>query len=200
MVILALTSGAMLLLEYSVALSPAQLQIIDITDITIAIVFLFEFSIKFSRANDKKQYLKGHWWELLASIPVTTPGTQALRLLRLVRLLRLLRLNSGFRNIFEYLERFTSQTHVLRIAVVWILIALTGAGMFLGLERTAHIPALTYFDSVWWVVSTMSTVGYGDIYPLTAGGRLLAMVVMIAGVGAIGIFTALVASFFLKEK
>lgn len=200
MVFLALVSAGLLVLEYTTPLTLAQMRLIDTIDISIACIFLGEFVINFFRAPDKKTYFKKHWWELLASIPVTTPGTQALRLLRFLRLVRLLRLNSGLRHIFDYLAHFTSETHMARVTAIWLLIAASSAAIFYGLEHLAHTPTLTLFDCVWWSVSTMSTVGYGDIYPLTTGGRILSMILMITGVGATGIFTALVASFFLKDK
>ncbi len=57
-----------------------------------------------------------------------------------------------------------------------------------------------YGDALWWAIVTVTTVGYGDKYPVTAGGRGVAVVLMLVGIGLIGVLTATVASYFVEEK
>jgi voltage-gated potassium channel len=59
---------------------------------------------------------------------------------------------------------------------------------------------LNYGDALWWAIATVTTVGYGDKYPVTAGGRGIAVVLMLVGIGLIGVLTATVASYFVEEK
>ena len=91
MALLALTSGGLFIFEIAVKLTPEQIQIVDDVDFIIAMTFLIEFMMSLFKSRHKKHFLKGHWWELLAAIPITTPETQALRLLRAVRVLRIFR-------------------------------------------------------------------------------------------------------------
>jgi voltage-gated potassium channel len=168
--------------------------------VTIAFIFLAEFAIKFFLADSKGKFFKSNWWYLLASIPITTPATQALRLLRLLRLVRLLRLNVGAKEIAEYLKRFIKQTHLVYVFIIWGAIIFTATVAFFVLEHATNPNVHTLFDSFWWAMATVTTIGYGDIYPITTGGRIVAMFLMITGIGTSGIFTALVASFLIKQK
>ncbi len=200
MVSLALVSAGLLAFEYSVPLSPSEIALIDRIDIAIALVFLSEFLIRFFTAPHKGNFFKMYWWELLACIPITSQTTQALRVLRLLRLIRLLRLSKGFREIFEYLEKFFKQTHVLYIIITWLLILLAGMAAFYAFEHSLNPQHPTLFDSLWWAMATITTVGYGDLYPVTFAGRIVGMFLMLAGIGTTGIFTALIASFFIRDR
>lgn len=86
MFMLALTEGALLVAELTSQLSPSSILKIDVVDIAIACIFLADFFITFTLTTKKALFLKKHWWELFAAIPVTTDLTQALRLLRLLRI------------------------------------------------------------------------------------------------------------------
>ena len=85
MLTLALISAVILVIELTQNLTAEHILLLDRTDLSIALIFLFEFAVRFALARKKLLFFKAYWWELLASIPVTTPATQALRLLRLVR-------------------------------------------------------------------------------------------------------------------
>lgn len=94
MAALALLSGYFLVFEMTHTVTLEQISLIDATDITIALIFLIEFFVALALTKNKKQFWRSHWWELLASIPFTTPATQTLRLLRLVRVLRIFRIGA----------------------------------------------------------------------------------------------------------
>lgn len=94
MISLALLSGYLLVFEVMHTATPQQLYLIDKIDVTIAIIFMFEFFGTLFLANNRYSFLRSHWWELLATIPFTTPATQTLRLLRLVRVIRIFRIGA----------------------------------------------------------------------------------------------------------
>lgn len=94
MAALALLSGYLLIFEMTHEVTPEQLYLIDLTDVTIALIFLVEFFVALALTKNRKQFWRSRWWELLASIPFTTPATQTLRLLRLVRVLRIFRIGA----------------------------------------------------------------------------------------------------------
>jgi len=198
MVVLALASAVILLYENVETLNLSTVLLLDHIDIGIALIFLSEFLIKFYASRKRWKYFKYHWWELLASIPISTPATQSLRLLRLLRLVRLLRLNEGVREILNYLSRFVRDTHLLAVATVWLVVVLAGASSFYWFEHVQN--SRTFFDSLWWAVSTITTVGYGDVYPVTTAGRIVGMLLMVCGIGTTGTLTALIATFLVHNK
>jgi voltage-gated potassium channel len=200
MIVLALVSVVLLLVERTSALSAAQIAQFDTIDFCIALVFLAEFIIKLWLAPNKATYLKWNWWLLLASIPVTSTATQALRALRLLSIFRLVRVGTGTNAIFDYVERFFEQTHILYILVTFALVVLAGAGTFEYFEYGINPNVHGYFDSLWWAMCTVTTDSFGDIIPMTTGGRVVAMILMASGIGLAGTFTALVASFILGKR
>jgi len=196
---LVLVSMAILTYENTEVVSLATMSTLDAVDTCVAVIFLVEFCIRLLSAESKGRFLKLHWWELIASIPISVPLTQGLRVLRILRLLRLVRLNQQGRDLLDYLRRFIRQTHVVWILTVWGAITLSATVAFYQFEHSHSPLSPTLFDSFWWAVSTITTVGYGDVYPVTVGGRIVGIFLMLTGIGMTGIVTALIASFFVKD-
>jgi voltage-gated potassium channel len=123
---------------------------------------------------------------VLLTPPFLPASLQAARVLRLLRLLRLLR-------IAQVARRMTSGNAIRFAGILAALTALGGGAAFASAEGTS----LSTWDGVWWALSTMTTVGYGDIYPHTNAGRVIAMAVMLVGIGFIAILTAAIAERFV---
>jgi voltage-gated potassium channel len=120
--------------------------------------------------------------------PFLPASLQALRVFRLLRLLRLFRLAKLARRLFT--------VEGLRyVALLALLTVLGGGAAFAAVEKHAST-----WDGVWWAVTTMTTVGYGDRYPVTVLGRIIAMVVMLVGIGFIAVLTGAVAQRFLSPQ
>jgi voltage-gated potassium channel len=89
---------------------------------------------------------------------------------------------------------------VLLVSAVTLILVLTVAGVVLIVERgNPHATITSYPDALWWALSTVTTVGYGDIYPVTSGGRLAGLLLMLAGIALAGIITAAVAAWFVQS-
>ena len=206
MILLSLASVILLVYEVVADLSIQQEVLIERIDIVIALIFLGEFIYKFVRSQNRKAFFKSHWWELLAAIPVTSTATQALRglrvlrLIRLVRLLRLIRVITRIKILLDFYKRFSKQTYLIYIMLVAGAVSLAGATGFHLFENGTNPNVHSFFDSFWWTVVTMATVGYGDIYPVTTGGRIIAMFLMVIGIGILGAFTASIISYIVKEN
>jgi voltage-gated potassium channel len=200
MIALAIVSVSLLLIERTGNLSPSQTALFDSVDFYIALAFLAEFVVKLWLARNKRAYLQKNWWLLLASIPVTSTATQALRALRFLTVFRLVRAITGVSAIFDYIERFFEQTHVVYVLVTFALVVLGGAGAFEYFEYGINPAVHGYFDALWWAMCTVTTDSFGDIIPMTTGGRVVAMILMATGIGLAGTFTALVASFILGKR
>ena len=127
-----------------------------------------------------------------------------LRVLRSVRLLRLLRLTlltglaaKGLREARNIL-RHRGLNWVLLIVLVLNLIAAAMVLEFEGGNPDANIAS--YPDALWWAVTTITTVGYGDRFPMSSPGRAVAVVLMIAGIAMFGVITATIAAYFVEQK
>jgi voltage-gated potassium channel len=158
----------------------------------IWLVFLAEVVTLIAVVPKKMVWLRRHPLEL--AIVVLTPpflptSLQALRVFRLFRLLRLMRLAPLAR-------RFFSLEGLSYAAVLALVTALGGGAAFAAAEGRT----ISTWDGVWWAVATMTTVGYGDIYPHTNLGRAIAIGLMVVGIGFVAILTAALAQRFLATE
>jgi len=190
---------AALLIQTAFTLPAPVNALLDGIDFIVCIVFLADFLVRFRRAPSKAVFLQWGWIDLLASIPTV----DVLRWGRLVRVIRIIRLLRAFRSarhliVFLYRNRAHSLagTTVLAAALLIILCSIA----VLAFETDSQSNIKTPFDSIWWSVSTMTTVGYGDRYPLTTEGRLVAIVLMVTGVGLFGVLTGLFARFLVEPE
>ncbi len=205
-VALALVSVALLLFEVAADVSPEGQKLIEKLDLGIAVVFLGEFSWRLARATDRRLFFKRHWWELLASIPLTSEMTQALRglrvlrVVRLMRLLRVVRLGVRLHILAQQAESFAGETSLPLLGFVVGSITFCGALGFHYVEFGVNPNVDSFGDSLWWAAVTVATVGYGDIFPITTAGRLVAVLLMVTGIGALGVFTAEIAGYVIRSK
>lgn len=137
--------------------------------------------------------------DLLAILPSVLAVGVDLRFLRVVRLLRVLRLLKLVR-YSESVARFHLALRLVRSELILfgaastVVIYLAGVGIYF-FENQAQPEAFSsVFDGIWWAVATLTTVGYGDAYPITAGGRAFTLVILIVGLGFISVPTGLIAS------
>ncbi len=130
-------------------------------------------------------------------LPVLRP-VRALRLLRLFRPTRVaVVLANALRRARDILTH--RGLHFVLLTVLGLIFVCSG--LELAFEQSAHGSSIhTFGDALWWAIVTVTTVGYGDKYPVTAGGRGVAVVLMLVGIGLIGVLTATVASFFVEER
>jgi voltage-gated potassium channel len=170
--------------------------LIHIADTFACAVFFVDFCIRFYRAESKRAFLKWGWIDLIACIP----NLEVFRYGRLVRVLRVIRLLRGVRSVQKALAlAFQNRVQGGAASVLFtsfLLIAFSSVAILI-CERHGDANIKTAEDAVWWSVSTFTTVGYGDKYPVTTEGRVLGMILMVAGVGMFGGISGLAASFFL---
>jgi len=124
-----------------------------------------------------------------------------LRYLRLLRLLRLLKLTHYFRGLGIFIAVVQSEARTLASGVFTMAImVIVAASLMYGLEHAAQPESFgTIGESLWWAVVTMTTVGYGDVYPVTTLGRILAAVIMLLGVGIVALPAGILAARFAEE-
>jgi voltage-gated potassium channel len=159
-------------------------------------VFAVELAAVLFVAPRKWAALRAHWLDV-AIVVLTIPLLgKAFAWLRLARFFRLLRFGVIVSRALQAERRLTSGDS-LRIASILTVTAIVVAG---AAQRAASSDFDSLWDGVWWAIETVSTVGYGDIYPTTVQGRLIALVLMFVGIGFLSLLTAAVASRFVKQE
>jgi hypothetical protein len=160
-------------------------------------VFVVELAAVLVFASRKRAALRAHWLDV-AIVVLTIPLLgKALAWLRLARLLRLARFVVIVARALQAERRLTSGDS-LRVASILTVTAIVVAGAAQAAVSTGDFDSL--WDGVWWSVETVTTVGYGDLYPSTVQGRLIALGLMFVGIGFVSLFTAAVASRFVKQE
>ena len=171
--------------------------ILDIMNGLFSIIFLGDFAYRMLTVPSKSQYFFRDfgWADLFASLPL--PQFKILRVFRLFRVYRLMT-NIGPKVIVNTLVKDRAGSALYVLLLMGILVLEFGALAVLKWEKVnpdANIK--TASDAVWYVMVTISTVGYGDRYPTTDLGRIMGALVIIIGVGIFGTFTGFLANFFL---
>jgi voltage-gated potassium channel len=196
MLVLSCFSIAIIGAEASGRLEPEVTRVLGIADIAICAVFLIDFSIHFIRAENRTRYFfTWGWIDLLSSIPAFEFG----RLGRLVRIFRIFRILRGIRH-FRGLWQRRAENALLGAALAALVLLTFTSISVLTFETAPNSNINTAYDATWWAVSTLTTVGYGDRYPVTPGGRLTAVVLMGLGLGLLSTFSAFLASWFIGDK
>jgi voltage-gated potassium channel len=177
--------------------------LLQLIDDGICFVFIYEFFHRLITAKNKLNFLKWGWIDLISSIP-SFPFLRLGRLYRLIRLLRTLRAFRSVRVLVKHVFRNRSRGTVSLVAIITCLILIFSSISILIVEKDPTSNIKTAQDAVWWSLVTVTTVGYGDKFPVTTEGRVIGVILMFVGVGMFGTFTAYVASWFtasnLKEN
>jgi voltage-gated potassium channel len=159
-------------------------------------VFFAEVVVMLSVVPDRRAWLRTHMLDVAVTVltpPFAPAAWQAGRVFRLFRLLRLARLFS--------LRRLLSLEGVKYAALLAVGTILVGGAVYATVEKVGPDgQALSTWDGVWWAITTVTTVGYGDNYPVTDGGRMIAMAIMAVGIGFVALLTAFVADRFINEQ
>lgn len=204
LIVLAMVSIGLLVFELTSEVYPHHQSLINTIDLSISCVFLMDFLVGIYRAPRRWHYFKHHWYELLAAIPLTDHvvrslrGFRVVRVLRLIQILRMLRVFSRLRVVSGALDALGFQ--LFSLIVVLFTLVFSSSVFFFVAERGIN-PAVTHlFDAFWWAMVTVTTIGYGDIYPMTTEGRLVAIFLMMSGLGVLGALTAMVSSHVFRVQ
>jgi voltage-gated potassium channel len=159
-------------------------------------IFVLEFGSRILAARSRTAYLRGHWIDIIALAP-------PLRIARPLRLLRLLRLVRAFAGIYRagmHLNGLARHKAFAWLLIAWLgVMAVCSAWLYIA-EHGANKAIDNPFDALWWGVVTLTTVGYGDVTPVTTEGRIAAMALMLLGIGLFGAITATITSYLMTHE
>jgi voltage-gated potassium channel len=172
---------------------------LSITDNLICVVFLMDFVYRFWRAENKLMFMKWGWIDLISSIP-SFDFMRLGRMIRLIRLLRILRAFRSTKHLLGHIFRKRIQGTLTAASIIAVLVVLFSSIAILQVEKDPNSNIKTAEDAIWWAYVTITTVGYGDKFPVTTEGRFIAAFLMTVGVGLFGTFTAYLASWFIGEN
>jgi len=202
-ILILLTSiGVLLVLGLSLLMPlPAEVKrVLDWADVAICAVFMADFVLLLYLHVDRKRYLlTWGWLDFLSSIPLVDPFRWG-RIARVIRLLRLFRGLRGSAGLLRRLFANRRETTVIAIVLTLLVVAVFSSVGILVAEEGSSSNIDTAEDAVWWTLSTMTTVGYGDLVPATTLGRTVAVLTMFSGIGVFGAFTALIASLLVRPR
>lgn len=176
-------------------------------DNLICVVFLADFAYNLSGSHPRREYLIKNrgWLDLLGSIPAVGGGfriTALLRLARLSRLARIMRLLRGQRRKELITDVLHNRSQYAMFITLLLVLLVVSTASVLVLEFESFSPDAnikTGGDALWWSFVTLTTVGYGDRFPVTTLGRMTAVGLMFAGVGVIGALASILASLLVSS-
>lgn len=179
-------------------LSPEVQKLILWSDHLICFYFLLLFFINLIRAPNKLAYLKWGWIDLISSIPQIEYFHYG-QVFRIFRILRLLRVYKSADQMMRLVFKDRRTVALVSVIMVMFLLMLGASIAILGVETAPNSNIKTAEDALWWSYVTITTVGYGDVYPVTRAGRLIAGLLIAAGVGVFGTLAGYMSSFFSQQ-
>ncbi len=197
---LSILSIVNLALLYLFPLVQGLQNILEVMNAVMTPIFLADFLYRFFTSEARWQYFfRGFGWaDLLSSLPF--PQLKILRTFRLWRVIRLF-MEFGFKNLVNEFITHRAENALLTVVFLVMCVLEFGALAVLKVESASPNANITSAsDALWWTYVTITTVGYGDRYPVTNQGRLVGLFVMTAGVGLFGTLSGFLANTFLSPS
>jgi hypothetical protein len=174
--------------------------VLGIMNAVLTTIFLIDFTMRLFTSESKGDYFwrQYGWADLLSCVPV-----EQLKVFRVFRLFRAYRLTKkfGLKNMFVEMVDNRAQSVLLTLLLCGLLVFQFGSMLMLKFEAEAPNGNIkTASDAIWYTIVTISTVGYGDRYPVTNAGRVTGSIIIFIGVGLFGTFTGYLANWFLTPK
>lgn len=171
---------------------------IVVFDTALCIILIIEFITRLMDSDNKKRFLLKNWTELIAAIPfdlIMLPFVLNNAHLRIFKILKFIKVIALFSQFFETIDVFLKKTHLDEIFGVTLLVVLASTlGLYL------FDPSInSLFDSLWFVLSTITTVGYGDVLPQSGLGKIIGLITLIVGVLIFSTVTGAIASYFARR-
>ena len=176
-------------------------------EIVTVMIFTAEYILRIFVAGRKRSFIFSFFGiiDFLSILPfyiasgIDLRSLRAFRLLRLFRILKLVRYSKAIQRFHRALL-IAKEELVLYFFVTLLLLYFAAVGIYYFEFNSQPDTFSSVFHSLWWAVATLTTVGYGDVYPITVGGRIFTFIVLLIGLGVVSVPAGLVASALTKAR
>lgn len=205
--ILIVISIASFSIETIPGLSSRVVGILSVVEGVVVFVFTFEYIGRLYFSENKRSYLFSFYGvvDLISILPyylsmgVDLRSLRIFRMLRLFRLLKLVRYNNAMRRLVRAF--YIAKEEVVVFGVVTImLVYLAAVGIYYFENEAQPEQFKSVFHSLWWAVTTLTTVGYGDVYPVTVGGKIFTFMILMVGLGIVAVPAGVLSSALAKAR
>lgn len=176
-------------------------EILIVMEVIIVLIFTLEYILRLYVADRKLKYMFSFYGiiDLIAILPFYISTGLDLRSLRIFRMLRIIRLSKMIRYsdaVARFSKAFTiaKEEFILFMVTTVMLLYLSAVGIYHFENKVQPEAFSSIFHSLWWAVATLTTVGYGDVYPVTMGGKIFTFFILIIGLGIVAAPAGLLAS------
>jgi len=188
-------------------LEPSTISLLNNFETFSIAIFTIEYLIRIYTANKKLSYIFSFFGiiDLLTILPfylaffIDLRSIKVFRLFRLFRLLKLVKYNKTLDKFQKAIYNAKEEFIIFFISTI-IMFYLASVGIYYFENKAQPEAFSSIFDSMWWAVATLTTVGYGDIYPITVGGKIFTTIMLLVGLGIVGIPAGIVAAALSKVK
>jgi voltage-gated potassium channel len=188
-------------------LSKDTIRLLSIAEVIIVVIFTLEYILRIYFSDKKRNYILSFYGivDLVAILPfylslgIDLRSLRILRMLRLFRLFKLTRYNSAIER-FSRAFCIAKEEIVLFGVITIILLYLSAVGIYFFENEAQPEQFKSIFHSFWWAVATLTTVGYGDVYPITIGGRIFTFLILMIGLGIVAVPAGMLASALSKAR
>lgn len=203
-IIILILTDTILLLSIIFYDFPVQvIQTISVFDLIVCIVLAIDYINRMKNVNNKKHFIKSNWIDIIAMLPDMLLNTLfsffglsgATGIVRLFRLVRVARVLVLFRKNIALFTNFIKETHLDKLLTLVIITIISSSVAFYLIEE----PTNGFIDSLWYVLVTLTTVGYGDITPTSSTGRIIGIILIIIGIFMFSTLTAAISSIYTQR-